>query len=105
MDLWWGFNNVRIKEGNKWKRVFTTHIGSFELTVMFFRMTNSPATFQAMINEILKDIINEGKVAAFVDNILVGTEIEKGHDKIVEKVLKKLENITNGHLLICELMI
>jgi len=105
MDLWWGFNNVRIKEGNKWKRVFTTHIGSFELTVMFFRMTNSPATFQAMINEILKDIINEGKVAAFVDNILVGTEIEKGHDKIVEKVLKKLEDITNGHLLICELMI
>jgi len=105
MDLWWGFNNVRIKEGNKWKRVFTTHIGSFELTVMFFRMTNSPATFQAMINEILKDIINEGKVAAFVDNILVGTEIEKGHDEIVEKVLKKLEDITNGHLLICELMI
>jgi len=105
MDLWWGFNNVRIKEGNKWKRVFTTHIGSFELTVMFFRMTNSPATFQAMINEILKDIINEGKVAAFVDNILVGTEIEKEHDKIVEKVLKKLEDITNGHLLICELMI
>jgi len=105
MDLWWGFNNVRIKEGNKWKRVFTTHIGSFELTVMFFRMTNSPATFQAMINEILKDIINEGKVAAFVDNILVETEIEKGHDEIVEKVLKKLENITNGHLLICELMI
>ena len=105
MDLWWGFNNVRIKEGNKWKRVFTTHIGSFELTVMFFRMTNSPAIFQAMINEILKDIINEGKVAAFVDNILVGTEIEKEHDKIVEKVLKKLEDITNGHLLICELMI
>jgi len=105
MDLWWGFNNVRIKEGNKWKRVFTTHIGSFELTVMFFRMTNSPAIFQAMINEILKDIINEGKVAAFVDNILVGTEIEKGHDEIVEKVLKKLEDITNGHLLICELMI
>jgi len=68
-------------------------------------MTNSPATFQAMINEILKDIINEGKVAAFVDNILVGTEIEKGHDKIVEKVLKKLEDITNGHLLICKLMI
>ena len=105
MDLWWGFNNVRIKEGNKWKRVFTTHIGSFELTVMFFRMTNSPAIFQAMINEILKDIINEGKVAAFVDNILVETEIEKGHDEIVEKVLKKLEDITNGHLLICELMI
>jgi len=39
-----------------------THVGSFELTVMF-RMTNSPATFQAMMNEILRDLINEGKVA------------------------------------------
>ena len=39
MDLWWGFNNIRIKEGDEWKRVFMTHVGSFELTVMFFGMT------------------------------------------------------------------
>ena len=58
---------------------------------MFFRMTNSPAIFQAMMNEILRDMINEGKVAAFVDNVLVGTEIEEGHDEIVEEVLKQLE--------------
>ena len=70
--------------------MFTTHVGSFEPTVMFFRMTNSPATFQAMMNEILRDMINEGKVVAFVDNMLVGTEIEKGHDKIVEEVLRRL---------------
>jgi len=38
------------------------HIGSFEPTVMFFRMTNSPATFQAMMNKILRDLINKGKV-------------------------------------------
>jgi len=71
--------------------VFTTHIGSFEPIVMFFGITNLLATFQAMINKILRDMINEGKVAAFVDNILVGTETEKGHDKIVEEVLKRLE--------------
>ena len=53
MDLWWGFNNVRIKEGDEWKEVFTIYIGSFELTVMFFGITNSPATFQAMMNVIL----------------------------------------------------
>jgi len=58
---------------------------------MFFGMTNLPATFQAMINEILRDMINEGKVAAFVDNVLVETETEKGHNEIVEKVLKQLE--------------
>jgi len=91
MDLWWGFNNVRIKKGDEWKRAFTTYVGSFEPTVMFFGMTNSPATFQAMMNEILRDIINEEKVAAFVDNMLVGTEMEEGHDEIVEEVLRRLE--------------
>jgi len=58
---------------------------------MFFGMTNSPATFQAMMNKILRDMINEGKVAAFVDDMLVGTETEEGHDKVVEEVLRRLE--------------
>jgi len=58
---------------------------------MFFGMTNSPAMFQAMMNEILRDMINEGKVAAFVDDVLVGTETEEGHDEIVEEVLRRLE--------------
>jgi len=86
-----GFNNIRIKGGDEWKGVFTTHVGSFELTVMFFGITNSPATFQAMMNEILRDMINEGKIAAFVDNVLVGTETEERHDEIVEEVLRRLE--------------
>jgi len=66
-------------------------MGSFEPMVMFFGMINSLATFQEMMNKILRDIINKGKVAAFVDNILVETEIEEGHNEIVEKVLKRLE--------------
>ena len=64
---------------------------SFEPTVMLFGMTNSPATFQAIMNEILRDMINKGKVAAFVDDVLIGTETEEGHDEIVEEVLKWLE--------------
>ena len=91
MNLRWGFNNIRIKERDKWKGAFTTHIGSFEPTVMFFRMTNSLATFQAMMNEILRDLINKGKVAAFVDDVLVGTEMEEEHDEIVEEILRRLE--------------
>ena len=91
MDLRQGFNNMRIKEGNKWKGAFTMYISSFEPTVMFFRMTNSPATFQAMMNKILRDLINEGKVAAFVDDVLVGMEMENSHDEIVEEILKRLE--------------
>ena len=70
---------------------FTTHVGSFEPVVMFFGMTNLPATFQAMMNEILRDMINEGKVAAFVDDVLVGMEAEEGHGKVVEEVLRRLE--------------
>jgi len=54
-------------------------------------MTNLPAIFQAMINEILRDLIKKRKVTIFVDNMLVRTETEKGHDKIVNKVLRRLE--------------
>ena len=71
--------------------MFTTHIGSFEPIVMFFGMTNMPAIFQAMMNEILRDMINKGKVAAFVDDMLVRIEIEERHNEIVEEILKRLE--------------
>ena len=67
------------------------YIGSFKPTVIFFGMTNLPATFQAMMNEILRDLINKGKVARFVDDVLVETETEKGHDEIVEEILRRLE--------------
>ena len=92
IDLRWGYNNVRIKEGDEWKAAFTTHVGSYELVVMFFGMTNSPATFQGMMNKILRDMINEGKVAAFIDDVLIETKTEERHDKIVEEVLKRLED-------------
>jgi len=45
MDLRWGYNNVRIKEGDEWKAVFSMPEGSFEPTVMFFGLTKSPTTF------------------------------------------------------------
>ena len=80
-----------IKEGDEWKVAFTTHVESYEPVVMFFGMTNSPATFQGMMNEILRDMINEGKVIAFVDDVLIGTETEEGYDELVEEVLKRLE--------------
>jgi len=88
MDLQWGYNNVRIKEGDEWKMAFTTYVGSYEPVVMFFGMTNSPATFQGMMNENLRDMINEGKVAALVDDVLIGIETEEGHNELVEEVLK-----------------
>ena len=80
-----------VDKGDEWKVAFTTHVESFEPVVMFFGMTNSPATFQGMMNKIMRDLINEGKVAVFVDNVLVGTDSEEGHDEIVAEVLKRLE--------------
>ena len=91
MDLRWGYNNIRIKEGDEWKAVFTTPEGLFEPTVMFLGLTNSPAMFQTMMNELLRDLTNMGKVAVFIDDVIVGMETEEGHDELVEEVIKRLE--------------
>ena len=82
---------MRIKEGDEWKAMFTILEGSFESMVMFFGLTNLPATFQAMINELLRDLINTRKVAAFIDDIIIGMETEEEHNEIVAEVIRRLE--------------
>jgi len=74
MNLRWRYNNMRIKKEDKWKVAFMTPEGSFEPTIMFFGLMNLPATFQAIINELLKDLINMGKVVSFINNIIVRIE-------------------------------
>ena len=91
MDLQWGYNNVRIKEEDEWKTAFSTSEGLFEPMVMFFGLTNSPAIFQAMMNNLLRDLVVEEKVAVFIDNVMVATETEERHNEIVEEVLRRLE--------------
>ena len=82
---------MRIKEGDEWKAVFITPKESFEPIVMFFGLTNFPATFQAVMNKLLRDLINTGKVAAFIDDMIVGMEDEEGYKELVGEVLKRLE--------------
>ena len=82
---------MRIKERNKWKVAFTTPEESFEPTVIFFGLTNSPAMFQIMMNKLLRNLINMGKVAVFIDDVIVGMEMEEGHDKLVAEVIERLE--------------
>ena len=79
-----------MKERDEWKMGFITLQEVFKPTVMFFRLTNSPVIFQTMINKILQNLINTEKVVSFIDNIIVGTENKKGHNKIVEEVVKRL---------------
>ena len=91
LDLRWGYNNVRIKEGNKWKAAFTTHIGVYKPTIMYFGLTNSLATFQAMMNDLFRDLINQGDTTTFIDDILVAIDTKEEHDELVEEVLRRLE--------------
>ena len=70
--------------------MFTTSEGLFEPTMIFFESTNSLAIFQTMMKKILRNLINTGKVVRFIDNFIVGTEKEEVHDKIIEKIVKRL---------------
>ena len=82
LDLCWGFNNVRIKDGDEWKAVFSTNQGLFEPTVMFFGLCNSPATFQTMMNDILWDFIDQEVVICYMDDILIFTATLEEHWKV-----------------------
>jgi len=90
MDLRWRYNNVRIKEGDKWKAAFLMAEGAFELMVIFFGLKNSLVTFQAMINDLLRDMIKTGDIVVFIDDVMVGMETEEEHDDIVEEVLRRM---------------
>jgi hypothetical protein len=87
LDVRWGYNNVRIKEGDEWKAAFRTNRGLFEPLVMFFGLTNSPATFQTMMNDIFIEVIDENVVIVYMDDILVFTVTLDHHRRVVHKVL------------------
>jgi hypothetical protein len=89
-DIRWGYPNVCIKEGDKWKPVFCTNRGLFKPLVMFFGLTNSPATFQSMMNKIFKKLIAEGHIVVYMDDILVFTSNLEHHRQVVREVLEIL---------------
>ena len=67
------------------------YIRAYEPIVIYFGLMNSPATFQTIVNDLFRDLINQGDTATFINDILVATDTEEGHDKLVEEVLKRLE--------------
>jgi Reverse transcriptase (RNA-dependent DNA polymerase) len=85
-DVRWGYNNVRIRSRDEWKAAFKTNQGLYEPTVMFFRMCNSPATFQAMME---KKEIEENLIIVYMDNILAFSKTIDGLKKIEQIILKK----------------
>ena len=84
------YNNIWIKKEDEWKIIFTIYLGVYKSIVIFFGLINLSVTFQAIMNNILRDLIDTGDVAAFIDNVLVETKNKK-YDEIVEKVLKRIE--------------
>lgn len=88
LDVCWGYNNVHMKEGNEWKAAFRTNRGLFEPLVMFFRLTNSPSTFQTMMNNIFQDLIREGVVCVYLDDILIFTKTITEHRRVSRMVLE-----------------
>jgi len=87
-----GYNNVRIHEGDEWKAAFRTPNGLYEPTVMFFGMTNSPATFQSMMDHLYKDLIENGGVIVYMDDILIHAITIEELDRLTKKVLKILQD-------------
>ena len=91
LDVRWGYNNICIKEGDQWKTAFKTNRGLFECNVMFFGLCNSPATFQTLMDEAFKELIDKGTVFVYMDDIVITTEGPLyEHVKEVWKVLKIL---------------
>ncbi|QRW23228.1 Retrotransposable element Tf2 protein [Rhizoctonia solani] len=89
LDLRWGYNNVRVKEGDKWKTAFQTKYGLYESLVMTFGLTNAPAAFQHFMNELFKDLLDVC-VIIYLDDILIYSKDDASHTEHVHKVLKRL---------------
>ena len=90
LDVRQGYNNIRIRRGDEWKAAFRTPDGLYEPTVMFFGMTNSPATFQSMMNSLFRDLIDKGGVIIYMDDILIHAKTVKELDELTNQVLKIL---------------
>jgi hypothetical protein len=99
-NIRWGYNNVHIKEGDEWKAAFLMLEGLFEPMVMFFGLTNSPATFQMMMNMIFRKEVSQGWLSVYMDDIAIHTkkqlneteeQHQQRHRKYTHHVLDKLE--------------
>ena len=94
LDIRWGYNNVRIKEGDEYKAAFKTKYGLWEPTVMFFGLCNSPSTFQAMMDWIFRPIIDKWeplgtKVSKYMDDVAIATCTNlDDHIKCVTEILE-----------------
>lgn len=87
LNIRWAFNNIRIKKGDEWKAAFVCPLGLFEPTVAFFGLSNMPGTFQREMERIFWDLIRDGKVICFFDDVLAHgktSDLEAHHAVVIE---------------------
>uniref|UniRef100_A0A8D3E3V3 Gypsy retrotransposon integrase-like protein 1 n=1 Tax=Scophthalmus maximus TaxID=52904 RepID=A0A8D3E3V3_SCOMX len=89
LDLRNAYHLVRIREGDEWKTAFNTPSGHYEYLVMPFGLTNAPGVFQALVNDVLRDMLNR-YVFVYLDDILIYSESQEEHVHHVQAVLKRL---------------
>ena len=88
VDIWEGFYNIRVTEGDEWKAAFKTNSGLYEPTAMQFGLKNAPAIFQRMMNTQFANIITQGNIIIYFDDILIATEDNlEVHRRVVSQVL------------------
>ena len=95
-DVRWGFNNVRIKEGDEWKAAFICDRRLFEPLVLFFGLCNSPATFQHMMDDIFDDLIRQNKIIVYLDDILIFSNSIEEHREITQEVLRRVRKTSSS---------
>lgn len=91
IDLKNAFNLIRIREGDEWKTAFRTPLGLYEYLVMPFGLSNAPSTFQALIQDTLRDYLDVFCVV-YLDDILIFSRSQTDHDRHVQQILQRLKD-------------
>jgi hypothetical protein len=93
LDVRWGYNNIRIREGDEWKTAFKTPRGLYESLVMTFGLCNAPATFQTFMDTQLADAITTGHVVVYLDDILIFATTLAELERYTHIVLQRLADL------------
>uniref|UniRef100_A0A8C5M348 Gypsy retrotransposon integrase-like protein 1 n=1 Tax=Leptobrachium leishanense TaxID=445787 RepID=A0A8C5M348_9ANUR len=89
LDLRGAYNLVRIRKGDEWKTAFRTRYGHFEYKVMPYGLCNAPATFQHLVNDIFRDLLDR-YVVVYLDDILIYSTSLEEHRAHMHEVLNRL---------------
>jgi len=90
LDVRWGYNNIRIREGDKYKMAFKTPLGLFESCIITFGLYNAPATFQTFMDTQFANFLATSKVVIYLDDILIMATTIVELVKLTHGILQRL---------------